>query len=241
MSMQDDDNKPMKIDTIELRRQKVLDAKKKAEEELQRLEEDEKQAALEKIIEDKKKKAELLAQADAFEADSREHGLAKEDVLARKAWAKEARVAAAAIVIEGEEKPELIFAEPVENLIRLNWLDRNRNALTTVVCLLLVGLFFGLMKFIREEDPEAIVYDSSAFQKVFLALSIFSILQLLKIFAVRLFYPMIYRFKNNRESPEFDFSKYFKEELTPLQQICVSLFISSFFSLEFIMLLQVKF
>lgn len=227
-----------KMESVDIRKKRLEEQAANAQAELQAIAVEEAQAIAKKIEDDKVRRAELIAEAEEYETSSKEAGLSREDVKNRLTWAKQARADAAKIIIPGEE---FLAAPDVEPIAKLSLIDEYRNTLMAVISVLLVGVFYGAMGLIKVEDPEAIVYDSSAYQKIFLVLSIFCILQLVKILAVRLFYPMIYKFKNNREMPDFDFSKYFKEELTPLQQICVSLFISSFFSLEFIMLLQVKF
>lgn len=115
-----------KMNDFDKRRKDVLKEKEHLDEILSDLEVQEKEAADEKLNNERARKADLILQAQEFEELARESGAAKEDVDARLKWAKQARKEADAIII-----PEDILAslapEPEEKLALserfLGWLS----------------------------------------------------------------------------------------------------------------------
>lgn len=130
---------------------------------------------------------------------------------------------------------------PDDNEVSAGWFARNKNlimALLTSVLLAVASWY--VMRWIKVEDPQASPYDGTTFQKFLVTLCFFCALQGIKYLSVVIYYPVIHRFKSNVQEPSFDFSLYFKNELTPIQQVCISIVIPFWFALEFILLFSAK-
>lgn len=177
-----------------------------------------------------------LLNAKRFKEQALEAGLSQQEAQRRLDWADEQQQMANEISYEFDPQP---LVQEVE--VPKKKFYQRHNFLVAFVSLLCVGIFFVAMTLIKSSDPEAAVFDATAYQKFFLVASLFSALQLVKRFAMRVFYPIIYDFQNDESTPDFDYGSLFKNRLKPFEQICVTTFLVSWYSLEFILLYSVKF
>jgi hypothetical protein len=187
-----------------------------------------------------RKKEELesnLINAARFLKQSLEAGISHEEAKRRLDWADEYQSAADVIRIEleGEIPLEKEAIEPKKSFYE------HHNFWVGIICIGLIFAFFFSIPLIKTSDPDAIVFDATAYQKFFLVGSLFSALQLIKLVSLRVFYPVVYEFMNNEVAPDFDFGLSFKTRLKPFEQICVAIFLACWHSLEFILLYSVKF
>jgi hypothetical protein len=177
-----------------------------------------------------------LMDAERFRKQALEAGISQEEAKRRLDWADEKQQMANEISAEFDPQPLVQEVEAPKKKFY-----QRHNFWVAFVSLLCVGIFFVAMTLIKSSDPEAAVFDATAYQKFFLVASLFSALQLVKRFALRVFYPIIYDFQNDESHPDFDYGSLFKNRLKPFEQICVATFLICWFSLEFILLYSVKF
>ena len=177
-----------------------------------------------------------LKNADRFRKQSLENGISREEAQRRLDWADEQQSLADAITNEIDPQP-LQIEEPIKK----KPFFKSHNFLVGLISIVCTIAFFSMMKWIKVDDPEAAVFDATAYQKFFLVASLFSAVQLIKLLTMFVFYPFVYEFMNNEVAPDFDYGIYFKTRITPFQQICISTFLVCWHSLEFILLYSVKF
>jgi hypothetical protein len=178
----------------------------------------------------------FLKNADRFRKQSLETGIAREEAQRRLEWAEEQQILADAITAEIDPQPL-----EVEEIIKKKSFLKSHNFLVGLISIACTIAFFCMMSWIKVDDPEAAVFDATAYQKFFLVASLFSAVQLIKLLTMFVFYPFVYEFMNNEVAPEFDYGIYFKTRINPFQQICVATFLICWHSLEFILLYSVKF
>ena len=177
-----------------------------------------------------------LLNVKRFKEQALEAGISQQEAQRRLDWADEQQQMADEISYEFDPQP---LVQDV--VIAKKSFFKSHNFWVALVSLLSAGVFFLAMELIKWGDSEAAVFDATAYQKFFLVASLFCALQLVKRFSLRIFYPIIYEFKNDEVSPEFDFGALFKNRLKPFEQICISTFLVCWYSLEFILLYSVKF
>ena len=178
----------------------------------------------------------FLKNAERFRKQSLEAGISREEAQRRLDWAEEQQVLADAITAEID--PQTM---QTEEPIKKKSFFKSHNFLVGLISIVCTIAFFSMMKWIKVDDPEAAVFDATAYQKFFLVASLFSAVQLIKLLTMFVFYPFVYEFMNNEVAPDFDYGIYFKTRITPFQQICISTFLVCWHSLEFILLYSVKF
>jgi len=177
-----------------------------------------------------------LLNAKRFREQALEASISQEESQRRLDWADEQQAMADEISNEFDPQP---MAKEIE-ILKKSFYQRH-NFWVGIITIICTFVFFGMMQLIKVDDPEAAVFDATAYQKFFLVASLFSAVQLIKLLTMFVFFPFVYEFMNNEISPEFDFGVFFKTRLTPFQQICISTFLLSWHSLEFILLYSVKF
>lgn len=178
----------------------------------------------------------FLKNCDRFRKQSLEAGISREEAQRRLEWAEEQQNLADEITNEIDPQPL-----QVEEPIKKKSFFKSHNFLVGLISIVCTIAFFSMMKWIKVDDPEAAVFDATAYQKFFLVASLFSAVQLIKLLTMFVFYPFVYEFMNNEVAPDFDYGIYFKTRITPFQQICISTFLVCWHSLEFILLYSVKF
>jgi hypothetical protein len=195
-----------------------------------------KQAIEAKFKEQAEKRAEMFEQADLLKARADELPIGSSRQLEFLTKAENLKRSAKSIVLPDDE------VDCEQGVITPTWYARNRTVIMALVTsMVLAGAFWIVMKWIKVEDPQAVPYDATTFQKFLVTACFFSALQALKSFAILIYYPAVHLFKSNVQEPNFDFSNYFKNKLTPIQQVCISLFIPCWFALEFVLLFSAKF
>jgi hypothetical protein len=189
-----------------------------------------------RIVTLREQRAELNQKAKLLKARSAEFSIGSNQQLMLLQQAQNFETEASEIHLPGDTEPETIETK------NPGYYARNKNMLMALfTSAILAAAFWYVMRWIKVEDPQAVPYDATTFQKFLVTACFFSALQALKSFAVLIYYPIIHLFKSNVQEPDFDFSLYFKNRLTPIQQVCISLFIPCWFALEFVLLFSAKF